>query len=141
VPVEIHKTEKVYVPELVFGHLLTSSNYDDKQKKVTGGRNGFGAKLANVFSKKFDIECADSKNRKLYRQTFKNNMSVKGEPVISEFPSDAFDYTCVSFEPDLKKFQMKQLDSEICSLFKKRVYDLAGCSPPSVSVYLNGKKI
>ena len=34
VPVEIHKEENVYVPELIFGHLLTSSNYNDSQKKV-----------------------------------------------------------------------------------------------------------
>jgi hypothetical protein len=46
----MHKEEKVYVPELIFGHLLTSSNYDDNEKKVTGGRNGYGAKLANIFS-------------------------------------------------------------------------------------------
>lgn len=34
VPVEIHKEEGVYVPELIFGHLLTSSNYNDDEKKV-----------------------------------------------------------------------------------------------------------
>lgn len=34
VPVEIHKEEQIYVPELIFGHLLTSSNYDDTQKKA-----------------------------------------------------------------------------------------------------------
>ena len=49
------------MPELVFGHLLTSSNYDDKEKKVTGGRNGYGAKLTNIFSKKFIVKCGDSK--------------------------------------------------------------------------------
>ena len=57
----MHSKEKVYVPELVFGHLLTSSNYNDDVKKVTGGRNGFGAKLTNIFSKKFTITTADSK--------------------------------------------------------------------------------
>jgi len=56
VPVEVHKTEGIYVPELIFGNLLTSSNYNDTEKKVTGGRNGYGAKLANIFSTKFVAE-------------------------------------------------------------------------------------
>ena len=45
----------MYVPELIFGHLLTGSNYDDDEKKVVGGRNGYGAKLANIFSRKFIV--------------------------------------------------------------------------------------
>jgi len=36
IPVVEHKTEKIFVPSLIFGHLLTSSNYDDSEKKVTG---------------------------------------------------------------------------------------------------------
>ncbi len=55
IPVEIHKEEKIYVPEMIFGHLLTGSNYDDDDKKVVGGRNGYGAKLANIFSHKFIV--------------------------------------------------------------------------------------
>ena len=50
VPVQMHATQRVYVPELIFGHLLTGSNFNDNEKKVTGGRNGYGAKLANIFS-------------------------------------------------------------------------------------------
>ena len=141
IPVVVHQKEKVYVPELIFGHLLTSSNYDDTQKKVTGGRNGYGAKLANIFSKKFEVECADAKRRKLFKKTFKNNMSVVLEARITDYPADAYDYTSVQFEPDLKRFGMKSLDDDILSLLKKRVYDLAGCSPKSMSVYLNGKKL
>jgi DNA topoisomerase-2 len=68
VPVEIHKEEGVYVPELIFGHLLTSSNYDDAEKKTTGGRNGYGAKLTNIFSTEFVIETADGKRQKKYKQ-------------------------------------------------------------------------
>lgn len=52
IPIEIHAKEKIYIPELIFGHLLTSSNYDDDEKKVTGGRNGFGAKVC-LFWKSF----------------------------------------------------------------------------------------
>ncbi len=37
IPVEMHQTEKVYIPEMIFGHLLTSSNYNDgeERKKLT----------------------------------------------------------------------------------------------------------
>jgi DNA topoisomerase-2 len=68
VPVDMHKEEGVYVPELIFGHLLTSSNYDDAEKKTTGGRNGYGAKLTNIFSTEFVIETADGKRQKKYKQ-------------------------------------------------------------------------
>ena len=78
IPVQIHKTHKIYVPELIFGNLLTSSNYEDKEKKVVGGRNGYGAKLANLFSTHFEIEAADSLNKKIYKQTWSNNMMEKG---------------------------------------------------------------
>lgn len=64
IPVQIHKEYNIYVPELIFGHLLTSSNYNDAEKKVTGGRNGYGAKLTNIFSTKFIVETADAKNKK-----------------------------------------------------------------------------
>lgn len=64
IPVQIHKEYNIYVPELIFGHLLTSSNYNDAEKKVTGGRNGYGAKLTNIFSSKFIVETADSKSKK-----------------------------------------------------------------------------
>jgi DNA topoisomerase-2 len=60
IPITVHKDQNCYVPEMIFGQLLTSSNYDDQEKKVTGGRNGFGAKLANIFSTKFVVETADS---------------------------------------------------------------------------------
>ena len=45
IPITMHDTEKVYIPELIFGTLLTSSNYDDSEDRTTGGRNGYGAKL------------------------------------------------------------------------------------------------
>lgn len=70
IPVEMHAKEQVYVPELIFGHLLTSSNYNDDQKKVTGGRNGYGAKLCNIFSKEFVVETADLRVNKKFKQVF-----------------------------------------------------------------------
>lgn len=79
VPVEIHKEEGVYVPEMIFGHLLTSSNYNDAEKKTTGGRNGYGAKLANIFSTEFTIETADGKRLRRYKQV---NLFLKNQLCI-----------------------------------------------------------
>ena len=59
IPVVIHKEHNVYVPELIFGHLLAGSNFNDEKKKTPGGRNGYGAKLANIFSTEFIVETAD----------------------------------------------------------------------------------
>jgi DNA topoisomerase-2 len=77
----MHPKEKMYVPTMIFGHLLTGSNFDDTVKKVTGGRNGLGAKLANIFSNEFTVETLDSERGKLFKQTWKDNLSDHGEPV------------------------------------------------------------
>ena len=37
IPIEIHKKEKIYIPELIFGHLLTGSNFNDTDDRLTGG--------------------------------------------------------------------------------------------------------
>ncbi len=64
----MHKVEKMYVPELIFGTLLTSSNYNDEERKVTGGRNGYGAKLCNIFSTKFTLETQSNADQKIFKQ-------------------------------------------------------------------------
>jgi len=138
IPISIHKEHNIYVPELIFGNLLTSSNYNDGQKKVTGGRNGYGAKLCNIFSKEFVVETADSEQGKKYKQTFKDNMMTKGKPVIKDCKDD---WTRITFVPDLEKFGMTELDEDICDLFKRRAYDMAGCTHHTVKVYLNGRRI
>ena len=139
IPIEIHKTYNMYVPQLIFGNLLTSSNYNDNVKKVTGGRNGYGAKLTNIFSKTFIVETANKDRKKKYKQKFYDNMLKFDKPEIKDYSGD--DFTCITFEPDLKRFGMEKMDDDIVSLLVKRVYDMAGITPKEVSVYLNGEKL
>jgi len=138
IPIQLHKKYKVFVPELVFGHLLTSDNYDDSERKVTGGRNGYGAKLTNVFSRKFVIETAGG--GKKYKQEWTGNMSKKGKPQVTK-GSSAASYTSVEFWPDLSKFGMKELEADTVALMMRRVYDIGGTSGDRCSVYLNGRKL
>lgn len=123
---------------MIFGHLLTGSNYDDEKEKTTGGRNGYGAKLCNIFSTEFTVETQDTKMGKRYKQMWTENMSKMGKPKITT--SKSTDFTRVTFTPDFKKFGMDGMDNDLEALFKRRVYDLAG-TVKGVSVYLNGTKI
>lgn len=102
IPVVMHKDENMFVPTMIFGHLLTSSNYNDEEEKVTGGRNGYGAKLCNIFSNKFVVETASRQYKKCFKQTWANNMSKAAEPKIADFKGE--DYTKITFSPDLTKF-------------------------------------
>ncbi|RYC58747.1 hypothetical protein CHU98_g7467 [Xylaria longipes] len=118
IPVEMHEKEKVYVPELVFGHLLAGSNFDDNEKKTVGGRN----------------ECQDSNNGKRYKQTWRDNMSKMEKAKISS--SKSSDFVRVTFRPDWVKFGMDGIDDDLESLLYRRVYDMAG-TVRGVKVYLN----
>ncbi|XP_035780971.1 DNA topoisomerase 2-like [Anopheles albimanus] len=139
IPVVMHKEEKMYVPTMIFGHLLTSSNYNDEEAKVTGGRNGYGAKLCNIFSTKFTVETATKQYKKCFKQTWGDNMAKASEPKIKEdFHGE--DYTKITFSPDLTKFKMEKLDDDIVGLLSRRAFDVAA-STRGVAVYLNGTRV
>lgn len=138
IPVKINEKHNIYVPEMIFGHFRSSSNYKDNGK-IVGGRNGFGAKLTNVFSTEFILETTDSINGKYYNQVFTNNMRDKTKPTVKDSTKDS--YTKISFIPEYSRFGFKNLTSDTIALFSKRVYDLAICTNKNVTVYLNDKKI
>jgi DNA topoisomerase-2 len=138
IPCEMHKEEKMYVPTMIFGHLLTGSNFNDDEARVTGGRNGFGAKLCNVFSTKFTVETADSNMKKVFRQTWGDNMSKASDPKLKDYSGE--DFTRVTFSPDLAKFGMERLDPDTVALLSRRAFDIAATTK-GVKVLLNGKRV
>ena len=139
IPVVEHQEHKIYIPELIFGQLLTSSNYDKDEKKITGGKNGYGAKLANIFSKKFKITTIDHERKLKYVQVFENNMTVKNKPVITKCTEKP--YTNIEFYPDLERFNIDKINDDTINLMKKRVIDCTACTNKNVNVYLNNNKI
>ncbi len=134
-----HSEYDIYIPELIFGELLTSSNYNDNEIKIVGGMNGLGIKLTNIFSKEFTIETVDHTRKKIYKQIFKENLTVKEKPEIKSCQKKA--YTKITFLPDYEKFGLKEMTDDIYDLFKKRVYDVSACTDATVNVYLNDEKI
>jgi DNA topoisomerase-2 len=123
---------------MIFGNLLAGSNFDDAQQKVTGGRNGYGAKLCNIFSTEFTLETVDSKQKKKYKQTWTNNMSKMGKAKITDAKTES--YTKITYKADYAKFGMDGIDDDFEALVKRRTYDMAG-TLKGVKVYLNGDKV
>jgi len=123
---------------MIFGHLLAGSNFDDEEAKTTGGRNGYGAKLCNIFSTQFTVETQDSASGKRYKQTWTDNMGKMGKAKITA--SKSSDFTRVTFTPDYKRFKMSGIDDDFEALVKRRVYDMAG-TLKGVKVSLNGTAI
>ena len=129
IPVVLHDEYKIYIPELIFGHLLTSSNYDDNDNRECGGRNGYGAKLTNIYSSEFTVKT------NTFSQTFKNNMEFMDKPIISKNKTKGVEIT---FYPDLKKFGLSSIDSfDNLPVIKKRVIDLCAVTPNRISIYFN----
>lgn len=142
--IEIQKHSKydMWVIELIMGNLLTGSNYNDSEERTTGGRNGFGAKLTNAFSKEFTVSVVNQTSRKSYVQTWNDNMSRVSKPIIKDVKSKSAkikSYTQISYQPDLERFKMDKISEDVVNLFRKRAYDAAALSGAKVT--FNGEPI
>ena len=137
VGVRMHEKEGIWNPELTFGHLLTSTNYDDSKKRVVGGRNGYGAKLTNIYSSSFSIVIKDHETKQTYTQKWSNNMTVCEQPKIKKHAGGTSSVS-ITFTPDWKRFGMPKMDFAIYKIFQKRVWDANICSTPNCKVKFNG---
>jgi DNA topoisomerase-2 len=137
ISVRMHEKEGLWNPELVFGHLLTSTNYDDTQKRIVGGRNGYGAKLANIYSTDFSVIIKDHETNQTYTQKWSKNMTVCDPPKIKKH-SGATSSVSITFTPEWKRFGMSKMDDTIYSIFQKRVWDANICTTQNCKVKFNG---
>ena len=138
IPVQVHKETKLYVPEMIFGNLRSSSNYKAGVKKTWGGKNGIGAKAANIFSKRFVVEVQT--DGKKYYQEWTDGMTKKTAAKITKAKGE--DYTKISYYPDFPAFGMQSFSSNSTNkLIEKRVYDISAATGKETSVWFNDKKV
>ena len=163
IPIAQHATERgadgrsLFVHELVFGHLLTGSNFSSGDgaavAATTGGQHGYGAKLANIFSQRFAVRGVDAARRVSYEQTWSANMSAVTPPLVKSLATgkgDARDSTDVEFVPDMARFARgtsATIDEGTYALMHRRVLDAAGTlalaagNNTRVAVTFNGKRV
>jgi len=135
IPVEKSEKEDLWNHTLIFGHLLSGSNYDDSEKRLTSGRNGLGAKLTNVLSTTFTVEGTDPERKLKLVQTWNNNMRATTGPKVSKYALKN-GYTRVSWEWDMKWFGLSRIPFE---LFAWHVLNTAMIT--GLRVTLNGERL
>ena len=135
IPVQLHKGANMIAPELIFGHLRTSSNYDDTQQRNGVGTNGLGAKVTNIFSKIFTVQTSDGKHSVCIE--WSNNMRDSNKDLV-KYPVNGFFLkkenpdshgTKISFQLDLERFMIEQLDLATIRILQKRCIDAAAANP------------
>ena len=134
-----------YIPFIVFGVLHSGSNFDDSKDRNVAGRNGLGAKLANLFSSEFQVEVADPINNRKFQMKWRNNMSERDtKPKITHYTNKK-GYVHVTFRPELTRFDIESTNDiswkGCCELFKRRMYDCAMTTPSTTRVVFNGVEI
>jgi DNA topoisomerase II len=135
-----HPEYKLWIPEMIFGHLRTSTNYDEKKKeKIVGGKNGFGFKLVLIWSVWGKVETVDHVRGLKYTQEFKHNLTEICKPSITKCKNKP--YTRVSFKPDYKRLGLSGLTEDMMNLLKKRVYDISAVTDKTIKVKFNGELV
>jgi len=130
-----HPEYKLWIPEMIFGHLRTSTNYDKTEKKIVGGKNGFGFKLVLIWSTYGYIETVDHVRGLKYIQEFRNNLDIIDPPKITKCKGKP--YTKIVFMPDYARLGIPGLTADMIALLKKRVYDVAAITDKSLKVKYN----
>jgi DNA topoisomerase-2 len=144
IDVEKHPEYNIWIPEMIFGHLRTSTNYDKTEKKIVGGKNGFGFKLVLIWSSIGSIETVDHVRGLKYCQTFRNNLDEICPPVITKCKTKP--YTKITFKPDYQRLGLglnntKNLDPDMVALLRKRVYDIAAVTDKTMKIKYNSQPI
>lgn len=132
-----HPTYDIWIPEMIFAHLRTGTNYNKEEKKIVGGKNGFGAKLIFIWSTEGELETVDHVRGLKFVQKYRNNLDVIEPPVITKYRGKP--YTRIAFKPDYARLGKTGLSADEIALFKKRVYDIAAITEKSVKVRLNNE--
>ena len=144
IPIQEDPETGVMIPELIFGHLLTSSNYDKGEEKIVGGKNGYGSKVSNILSKSFTVDIKHPATGKQYSQAWSENMYKVEKPSIKKYTGSK-GLVKVTFTPDKNRFMGAFRDNgiidDMISVFHTRTVELASLVGKDVKVTWNGAVI
>lgn len=153
IPVVMHKDANMWLPVMLFKELKAGSNFNDNESNEGTGQNGEGAGLTCIFSKQFNVDTCDTKNR--LKVKFSDNNHVQSEPKIDQMPAGTKGYTRITWTSDFARLEMlpiaestgdctftvgDAIDQDNFDVLYKRTIDIAAVNT-HLKVYFNGERI
>ena len=129
-----HIFTELYTPTVMFSKLRAGTNLNDKVERKTAGANGIGVKLLVIFSKAFHLTVVDATRGLRLTQSFWNNLSQIGEPVIE--PSTEPSSVEIQFELDFPRFGLAGFSPELIGLYMRNALEVAVIQ--NTQVIMNG---
>lgn len=123
IPIEIHPQKNIYLPEYIFGHLRTSSHYEEAERRDIG-TNGVGSKVANIFSNRFEVVVENAIMHKKYTQVWENNMLTVNKPSIVKYDG-ALSSCKITYDLEFKRFHCTKYTQEAFELFARHAADIS----------------
>lgn len=135
-----NETIELYVPEMIFSYERTSSNYtgEEKRERLTGGKNGLGAKLTNVYSREFIVE-TQCEGKYFYQEHSEGN--TKHSEAIIKSAGKKPDYVRITFLPDYAFFGIKfgKLIKQVAQAEMIGVFSSTVIYLPKARLFIDGK--
>lgn len=133
IPVVKHKDAGIMVPQLIFGRMRTSSNYNDDEDRSGLGTNGVGSSLTNIFSSYFGVMTDDGKKR--WFGNWRNNMNEFYDEKI-EKSSKKNHGTRITFHLDFSRFEgIDSFDRSFKDIILTRCINAAAANPGLKVIY------
>ncbi|AWD91285.1 topoisomerase II large subunit [Enterobacteria phage vB_EcoM_IME281] len=126
--------EEIPGPVAAWTKTKAGGNFGDDSERVTGGQNGVGSSLTNIFSVMFTGTTSDGKSELIV------NCSNNAENVSWKSKPSKTNGTKVEFVPDFSHFEMNQFEKIYQDITIDRLQTLAVIYP-DIEFKFNGKKI
>jgi DNA topoisomerase-2 len=142
VPVVFDEERDAWKPTIAFSHFRSGTNFADGDgPRFTAGRNGYGCKATNVFSRTFEVHTGDPRTGKQFIQSFSNNMASATKPVVKAWaPKKGF--TEVKFLLDWARLGCPQgMTQDVRDMLTATTINASACLAKKVTLHLNGVKL
>lgn len=141
IPIEKHESSGLYNHSLLFGRMLTSSNYNDATRQRVSGTYGIGVTACNILSNSFEVCGYDPENKKKLTQLWTRNMWDTNGPTIKESKATKpmRGFTKVTWFPDFARFGLDGYTEDVVGVYMRFLLDAAMLT--KVKVTFNGERL